>query len=233
MTAIRLSGTRGLMEELVNPGDTIVTGEFVASNATVGSATIPAAQLVSGTLNRSGSTGAYTDTFDTAVNVITALTGNVPAGALVPGHSFRFRLYNSVAYAETITLGAGMVAGVGTVSSVSASTWRDFLFTVQNTTPSQNLVMNTTSGSPTATIVLPAGMVAMPIGVQPIAVNIQPGATAIGSGIPASTTVLGIVQGQGGITGVTLSANATATATNVAVNFGPTIKVDGLGSGTL
>ncbi len=233
MPAIRLSGARALMEELISPGDVALTGEAFNAVATVGATVLSATSLTSGSIYRSGSTGAYTDTFDTAVNMLAALAGNSPAGPVVPGHSFRCRLYNSVAFAETITLGAGMVAGNGTVASVAASTWRDFLFTVACVQPSFQLPATVTNGSAVVLFTLPPGLTAYQMGPAPTAIDLMPGASVSGTGIPANTTVLGITQGQGGIIGLTMSANATATGTNVALTFGPTIKVDSLGSGTL
>jgi hypothetical protein len=66
------------------------------------------------------------------------------------------------------------------------------------------------------------------MGSDPRAVNITPGMTVSGTGITAGTRVLGVTQGQGGVTGVTLDANATATsaAGGVALTFLPTVQFD-------
>jgi hypothetical protein len=90
----------------------------------------------------------------------------------------------------------------------------------------------TTNASAVVTFNLAPGMVSLPIGPSVQGTNITPGATVSGTGITAGTTVLGVTQGVGGITGVTLSANATATNNPVALTFGPTVKIDSLGSMT-
>ncbi len=233
MTAIRVSGRRGMTDMELNPGDTLLLGESLAADATVGAATLGASELVTGFLYRSGSTAAYNDTFDTATNVLAALAGNDWAAALIPGHSFKLRLINSVAFADTITLGAGMVAGSGTVASVAASTWRDFMFTVTSVQQQISVNSSTTNGSKVVTWVLPSGQGSLQEGPNVGSVNIMIGASVSGTGIAANTTVAGITQGLGGTLGITLSANATATNSNVLLTFGPTIRVDGLGSGTL
>jgi hypothetical protein len=80
-------------------------------------------------------------------------------------------------------------------------------------------------------------MAALPMGAadNPQGISITPGQIVTGTGINAGTTVLGVTQGPGGVTGVTLSANATATsaAGGVPLTFSPNIRIDGLRSSTL
>lgn len=232
MAALRPSGYRGLSEELLNAGDVLLTGDFASTNTTVGATTLAAASMVTGMLERSGSTGAYTDTFDTASNIYNALLGNGYGPALVPGIGFRLKLVNSVAFTETITLGTGMTAGQGIVSSVTASFWREFLFTFTSVQPPVSLIGNTTSGAATITWTLGVGQAAL--SESPASGSIvQSGASVAGTGIAAGTTVLGVTQGVGGTTGVTLSGTATATGTNVAFSFGPAILVSSPGGGAI
>ena len=236
MPAFRASGSRGMFEELISPGDVLILGEssVAGANTTNGASVLTAAQITSGVIFRSGSGAGYTDTFDTSTNILAALSAGNPGPAIIPGSCFKLRIVNTVAFLETLTLGAGMVAGSGSIASVAASTWRDFLFTFTNVQPPTTVVANITNGSPTATLVLPPGAVAIPIGVSPFAVNVLPGAVvSSASGITAGTTVLGVTQGQGGITAITLSANATATVNGASLTFSPAIRVDSLGSGTL
>jgi hypothetical protein len=107
------------------------------------------------------------------------------------------------------------------------------LFVFASVQPTIVNLANTTNGSPNVTWYLPPGQQSEPIGVNPLAINVVVGAFVSGTGIPAGTTVLGITQGQGGTLGVTLSANATATNSNVALTFSSQITVYSTGSGAL
>lgn len=236
MVGIRPVGLGGgVPAKHVDPGDLLLLGEAVnQSLVTIGAGTWTATQIVSGLIYRTGPTAGYTDTTDTAAAILAALAGNQPAAEVMPGTSFRLLLVNSVAFALTFAAGVGVATGVG-VLNVAASTWREYLLTVLNATPSQIITCGTTNASAVVTFVLPPGMLSLPLGSvpNPQGVNITPGATVSGTGITAGTTVIGLTYGQGGITGVTLSANATATNNLVALTFGPTVKIDGLRSGTL
>lgn len=232
MAAIRMNGYRALSNELLSPGDTVLTSEIFQPVTTVGAATLSAAAMLNGVLYRSGSTAGYTDTFDTATNILLAMSGNLTNPAVSPGLSFKMRLVNSVAFAETITLGAGMIAGSGVIATVAASSYRDFLFSFTSVQPPISNIANTTSGSAVVTWYLPPGQTSEPQGPSPLSMNIMPGCTVTGTGVPANTTVIGITQGQGGTLGFTMSANATATGA-VTLSFGPTITVSSSGSGTL
>lgn len=232
MPAIRLIGRRGLAHEEISGGDTLLVGDTVTAVAGVPGQVIPATALIAGYAFRSGPTAAYTDTLDTAANILTALSGNLPGNAGIVGNSFKARIINSVAFIQTVTLGAGMIAGLGTIATVAVSSFRDFLFTFVNEQLPVSLVCATNTGNNLVVFQLPANLAALPMGPNPGSVNIMPGASVTGVGIPAGTVVLGLVQGQGGLLGVTLSQNATVTNTlGVQLTFGPTLKVDGLGSG--
>lgn len=233
MSVIRVSGYRGFAEEMMQPGDCMLVPEVFSANATVGATTLAAASLITGELYRSGSTAAYTDTFDTASAILNAMAGNDNGATVIPGLSFKLRLINSVAFAETITLGAGMVSGLGSIGSVAASSWRDFLFSFTSVQQPVSNIAATTNGSATVYWVLSPGQNAEIQGPSPLAINIMPGATVIGTGIPAGATVIGLIEGQGGTLGFTMSANATATNAVVSVSFGPTITVSSSGSGSL
>lgn len=220
----------------VQPGDTPLLAEsLLPAVASVAAVTITAAEIVSGLIYRTGPTAGYADVWDTAANIVSALQGNGFAPDALPGSSFRVRFFSSVAFANTLTYGAGLVAGTG-VLTVSASSWRDFLFTLKNTQPLFTASANTTSGSAAVTFFFPSGKgVYQYPGTGNNQNWVTTGATVTGTGIPAGTTVLGVTEGVGGFTGVTLSANATATsvAGGTPLTFGPTISIDSLGSGTL
>lgn len=220
----------------VLPGDLLTAGENILTGAltTAGAGTWTAAMIASGIIRRTGPGGGYIDTTDTATNILAAIAGNAAAADVVPGTTWRMLFINTVAQAMTFAAGAGVVSGTGTLT-VAASLTREYLWTVLNASPAVTLQSNTTNASAVVTFVLPAGMQSWPIGPAPNAVNITPGMTVSGTGITAGTTVLGVTQGQGGLTGITLSANATATsaAGGVALTFGPTLQIDALRAGTL
>lgn len=217
---------------LVNPGDILLLGEAPSSLTTAGAGTLTAAMFATGLTVRSGQSGATNDTTDTAANIISALAGNSVA-CLLPGTTFRWRYINTVA-ASVLTLVAGTGVTLDTttvpnaVTTVAASSMKDFLVTIVNASPSALFSCSTTNGSATVNFVVNGQ-----IGTRNFPPNgsmtVTPGQSVSGTGISAGTTVLGIILGQGGATGVTLSANATATATpasgGVALTFGPSVKI--------
>lgn len=221
-------------ERNVMPGDVLGGGENTAAGAlaTVGAGTWTGAQIATGIIARSGSTAAYTDTTDTAVNILTALKGNSPSADIVSGTSFRLLVQNTVAFALTLAAGVGVTLGTGT-TTIAASLVREYLVTVLNADGPYTLPCGTTNGNKIITFNLPPGAVALPIGPSPLAVNITAGMVVSGAGIAAGTKVLGVTQGVGGITGVTTDTNSTATNVTSALTFGPSITIDGLRSSTL
>lgn len=227
-------GSRDGLEDVIRPGDLVAGAESVVNGAltTAGNGAWTAALIANGIIHRTGPVGGYADTTATATQILAALAGNMPAAEATPGNTFRMSFMNTVAQAMTLTLGAGIVTGLGTLNC-AASLVRHYLWTIVNTTSAQLRPCGITNASPTVTFVLPAGQVALPIGSDSFAANITPGATVSGTGITTGTTVIGITQGLGGITGVTLSANATATNALVGLTFGPTMRLDTLGAGTL
>lgn len=237
MAIVRITGQKGgVYDEFVAPGDIIGLGESLlgAPLVTAGSSTWTGTLIASGLINRTGPGGAFTDTTDAAANIVIALTGNNPFAQVLPGMSFRMRFINTVAFAHTFAAGVGIVAGLGTLST-AASNWRDYLWTVLQVGGPYTLQSNTINGNPVVTFVLPAGLLALKMGPDPQAVNLQPGMQVSGTGITAGTTILSVNQGQGGLTGITLSANATASSVvgGAPLTFGASVRVDSLGSGTL
>lgn len=238
-----------VINDVIYPGDVLAGGENILSgqNTTVGNSTWTGAQIATGIIYRTGPTGAYADATDTAANIIAALSGTAWTPDTVPGISFRLLVVNTVAFIDTVTAGTGVVAGTG-VLNIAASTWREYLITILNSTPPQQYQMTGNNGTaniyfgysvgtagavPPIPLVIPftgSNGVQSQFGAQSI--FITPGASATGTNIPAATTVIGIINGQGGAIGVTLSANLSG-AVNGAVSFGPSIKIDGLRSGTL
>ena len=72
------------------------------SITTAGAGTLTAAALVGGQIARTGPTAAYSDTTDTASNIVTAL------GGFTAGETFLARLKNSTKYTQTLLGGTGV-----------------------------------------------------------------------------------------------------------------------------
>lgn len=236
MVAARAKVNRGgVMDDLIQPSDVLILGEAITNGAvaTTGATdALPASAIVTGLVRRTGPTGNYADVWDTAANIVAALAGNGYAPETILGNSFRLRIINTVAFTATPTFGAGIIVGVGTTSQI-ASAWRDYLIGVTNTQPVSTIPCNTNSNT-IVTFYFAPGSARSAIIVGPNAGTFcTAGASVTGSGIAANTTVASVQMGPGGMVGCTLSANATATATNVALTFGPTITVDSIGSGPL
>ncbi len=109
--------------------------------STVGAGTLTAAALVGGQIARTGPTGGFTDTTDTAANIVAALGGVFNAG-----ETFVTRIKNATMYTETLAAGAGVTlpgtilvpqlsvgAYFGTVGGTAASP--TVVFTHMSTVP--------------------------------------------------------------------------------------------------
>lgn len=209
----------------LDPGDVMGGGETISAITTAGAGTLTGAAIAAGILRRTGPGGGFTDTTDTANNILLALAGNSPAGAVKPGTTFRLRYINTVAFAMTFAAGAGVVAGIGTLG-VAASLVRDYLLTVVNATPEVAISTNTFTTT-AITFNFAPGQTGLPLG------TLTPGmVVTAGANITAGTTLIGITTGPGGITGATLSAAATGTGTQ-SNTYSPQIKIDGLSAMTL
>lgn len=210
----------GATQRQLGPGDTTFGGELINSSiTTVGAATISAAVLISGIINRTGPTAGYTDTTDSAQNIISNLlasqfvgTGALAGVGILSGLTFRVSYINTVAFAMTLAAGAGVTLGANT--GVSASSVKDYLVTITNGTPTQVYAVTQTNASAVIT-----GLTQL----QTQALSV--GQLVTGTNIPANTTIISIQPGVG----VTLSAAATATLSLNAITFSPTVRVDSLG----
>lgn len=235
MTAFRLAGQRGGVNtsDVQMPGDTQIHSRSMQTITSTVGATITAEQLLKGNIMRTGPSAAYTDVLPTAVSVLASMAGNGPAADLAAGLAFDCRITNNTGTVDTVTLGTGMVAGLGSIASIAANTWRDFQFEVTSNQAPVTVIANTTSGSAVITFTFPNGSASLPQGPAYNAVNIMAGAGVSGTGIAVGTTNLGLISGQGGSIGATLSGTATATGSNVAIAFGPVLTVHSSGSGTI
>lgn len=199
----------------VSQGDVVAGGEVVGALTTVGAGTLTAALITGNSIiSRSGSVAAYNDTTDTAANIISTIAVNNQTP--MPGSTHRLRVLNTVAFIQTLVAGTGVTL-VG-VTANAASSFRDYLITLTNTTPTYIASATTTNGSAVIT-----GMDSSKTSA------VSPGQLVTGTGIPAATTVLSVQPGIG----VTLSANATASSFLVGLTFSPTVTITGIGSGLI
>jgi len=193
------------------PGDSIMSMSQSASIATVGDGTLTATAMLAGIVDRTGPTGNYIDTLDTATNLLAAI------GNASPGDSFEFLYRNTVAV--TMTLAVAVGAELGANTAMIASNVRRYLVTIMSTNTAQVFAANTVSG--TAVI---SGLTAAQVQ------KLQPGMGISGSGITGGTNVLSVNPNAGT---VTLDANATATATLAALTFFPRYIIRGLHTSAL
>lgn len=189
------------------PGDTVLTSDVIATLTTDGAGTILASAFTASILNRSGPSAGYTDTTDTADNIIAALSNGI---GLNPGTTFRWIYRNTVAQAMTLAAGTGVTLGSNV--NIVASKVRTYLITVLNGTRAKSFSANTTDTSTAVT-----GMSLAQTD------QITVGMLVTGTGISAATTVAAVIPGSG----VTLSAAATATGTPV-LTFSPRISIAGI-----
>jgi hypothetical protein len=190
-----------------NPGECVMEQTQPTNITTVGAGTVTAAGMATGYIERTGPVGGYSDTLDTADNLIAAIPN---AG---PGDSFEFTMRNTVAFLQTLVVAEGAEL-FGAFTTVAASSVRKFLITVLANARRQSFLMNMTNTQPTLTGLTQAQA-------QLLVANMGVSAA---SGITGGTTVLGVNT----VTGVvTLSANATATQ-SIAVTFFPRYNIRGL-----
>lgn len=210
------------MARSMMPGDVLQSNENIQSITNAAGVTLTAAQILSPILIRSGAV-TVSDTTPDANTWLAALTQNtfVAAGATTPAGvqistTYRIRYMNNNTGTLTIVAGTNVsLAGTTTIATVS---FRDYLVTVLNGTPQQVWAVTTTNASAVIT-----GMTAAQTQ------TISPGQAVSGTGIAGGSTVLSVQPGVG----CTLSANATATGTLVAVTFAPRIELRGIGTGAV
>lgn len=205
----------GMMRPIL-PGDILGAAEGAGSAlTTVGAGTLTAAILATNIITRTGPTAGYTDTTDSAANIIAALAGN-NQGSLQTGDTFRLKYINTVAFAMTLAAGTGVTLGIN--PNVNASSVKEYLIRVTNPTPTATVVGNI-DGTTAVITGLDLGETSL----------LSVGQLVTGTGIPAATTIIGIVPG----TSITLSANTTAAGNNIAITSSPTVSITSLGQGLL
>lgn len=220
----------GGLERSLHPGDSVLLSKTITPITTVGAGTWTAAAMASGYIRRTGPTAGYTDTVDSADNVLRFLRGNAAGPASIVGLSLEFTVANTVAFLNTVAAGRGIVLGVaGGVLNIPVSASKDFLLTIQNDSPEVTLPVVAT-GNATVTFALNPGQSAFPIGPSPGAINITPGmimTAGNGTALAANSTVVSVRMGQGGIIGVTCSVNVAANVTSMI--FSPKMELNNVG----
>jgi hypothetical protein len=101
------------------PGDFVALMQGLCAQSqsimTAGAGTLTAAALMAGFITRAGPTAAFTDTTDTAANILSALAVN-PNAIPEYGQTFLMVYVNLSAYAATIAAGTGVtLSGTMTV----------------------------------------------------------------------------------------------------------------------
>lgn len=121
-TVVTAAGTA--IAEMTGGADDGVN-EVITALTTVGAGTITAAGIAGGVTNRTGSTAAYTDTTDTALNIIAA----VPGGFV--GQSWEYTYFNNTLGLATLAGGVGVTAAP---APVPANMWARYLVTITSAT---------------------------------------------------------------------------------------------------
>lgn len=210
------------------PGDVLCSGESYATLTTAGAGTILGSMIAAGILHRTGPGAGYTDTTDTAENILKALAGNDYAVNVLPGTTFRFLFRNTVAFLMTFAAGLGVIAGTGTLN-VTASLVREYLLEVLNSTPTFTTLCSTAAASAIVTLLTPAAMG-----------SITPGQLVSGTGITAGSRVAGVTIGSSvtrdnvdKITAITLDQNSASAQASTNLSFSPVIRFNGIRESTL
>jgi len=193
------------------PGDAIMSQLQYEANTTAGASTLTVSSILAGVINRSGPAAPYTDTLPTVAQLIAA------APHLSVGDSFTFLFRNTVAQAQTLAVGTGWTLGSNT--AVAASLVREYLVTINSSKPTRTFSATTTNGSAVLSVVSDSDLQ-----------NLQPGMVLSGTGIAAGATIISINPAANTFT---MSANATATGTNIGVTANPTATIEGVRSSTL
>jgi len=209
------------------PGDILGTFELEpVAIANAAGVNVTAQQLCAQDIDRSGA-AAVTDTLDTADNIVKALIGalirlsppdNNLYGTLpsqkysLLGLRILIQLHQVIVFANFRSANSGVltiavVANSGVsllgVTTIAATSWREYLIKILNATPATLIGATTTNASAVLTLVD-----------LNLILNLTIGMSVSGAGIQAGSTVVATNRDLGT---VTLSLPATATASNVAI----------------
>lgn len=119
------AGSLVVWDAYAQPGTGNANALTETAITTAGNGTLTAAAIASGVVVRTGPSGAFTDTTDTAANII----GQFIPGAVV-GSAFKFRYFNNSSYTATIAAGSGVSLYLLSASTVATVTSREFIAVV-------------------------------------------------------------------------------------------------------
>lgn len=226
MSLFQPAGNVGNIARQMARGDTAFDASVVTTANSTAAISYSLAAIAGGVILRTGTlAGGTNDVLTDANTVINAVSITDYARASA-GSQWRLRIINSNT-TQTITLTGGTgITFSGTVT-IATNTWREFLIQVVAESLPTIQVGSTTNASAAVQLVGANGNQFLN---HTNAGNlVEPGMLVTGTGIPASTTVLGITpEGL-----LQLSANSTATASGVSLSFFPTVIVTNIGSGTI
>lgn len=205
------------LQRQVAQGDTLAGGAYIPATVSTTAITVSGQQLMQRYILRNPA-AAGTDTIDSAANLLASFTGGLAGAGIQNGTSFEVDWIVTTANAITVqaTANTGVTVNRGTVN---ASSSKKFLVTVVNGTPAKVAVASTTNGSAVVTGLSLADTSAISVGM--IVTNAVNGLQG--------TTVISVQPGVG----FTLSGNANATSTSVAINLSPVVQVDGISQGLI
>lgn len=123
MSTVRLQVSDAGTVRHIATGDVLMGAPAGASITTAGAGTLTAAMIVSGLIRRAGAPGAgFTDTTDTATNILTALGANVSNyNGFSNGESFMLYYSNRSGQTATIAGGTGVTVSGSTASTPTAT----------------------------------------------------------------------------------------------------------------
>lgn len=207
----------GGLQRVMSLGDVLGAGEILPATIVANALTITGAMLQQPFIQRT-ITGAGTDTLDTAINIIAALSQGMNLVGIQPGTTWRIKWINNAAFVDTVTATAN--TGVTVVNgTVNASSVKEFLVTIVNGTP----------GLVTGAAVFTNGSAVVTGLLERETRNLSPGMVVTNAiaGVQGAT----ILSVQANV-GVTLSTNATSTVVG-SMTLSPVVTLTGLGQGLL
>lgn len=209
----------GFAQRQVMAGDVLCGAEVLPATVATNAITITGAILSLGLIQRT-TTGAGTDTIDTAANLIAAFASGLGTTGVPPGTTFRAKWIQNAAFAITVqaTANTGVTVTNGTIN---ASSVKDFLVTVVNGTPARNCSGLTTTNASAVV----SGFTAADIANVTVGMVVTNAVASL-----QGTTIIGVNMAAGS---VTMSGNAGSSLTLQTLNFSPVVTVLGVGQGLL
>jgi len=239
----------GGLEYQMGPGDIINTNETPVTVALDAIYTYLGPELAQGDIYRTLMSAGRADVFCSANQLIDALRGSInqitppsnelygiqpsrsvqlawPANLMPfgPGSSFRRIITATTAFALAMAApaaGAGLTLAAAPYdqTTVAASSWREFVFQILNSSPA--ITISCSQVNATKPLTINNAQI-------DLANQVTPGMSAFGTNIAANSKVASVNRDTGVIT---LDTNVTATIAVNAISFTPTVVVQGLRGG--